>query len=88
MTEQAGPQLSDRERQVLEAVVRSYVETAEPAGSRTVARRYDLDYLISEESIDLPLARRFGRFAVYALHPNEIVAAPGMRPGGARPQDD
>ena len=42
MTEQAGPQLSDRERQVLEAVVRSYVETAEPAGSRTVARRYDL----------------------------------------------
>ncbi len=34
--------LSDRERQVLEAVVRSYVETAEPAGSRTLARRFRL----------------------------------------------
>lgn len=34
--------LTDRERQVLEAVVRMYVETAEPAGSRTVSRRYDL----------------------------------------------
>ena len=34
-----GP-LSRRERNVLEAVVRTYVETAEPAGSRTLARRY------------------------------------------------
>ncbi len=35
-------ELSQRERQVLEAVVRVYVETAEPAGSRNVARRFDL----------------------------------------------
>lgn len=34
--------LSPRERMVLEAVIRTYVDTAEPAGSRTVARRYDL----------------------------------------------
>ncbi len=34
--------LSEREHQVLEAVVRTYVETAEPAGSRTVARRFPL----------------------------------------------
>lgn len=34
--------LTDRERRVLEAVVRTYVDTAEPAGSRTVARRSDL----------------------------------------------
>lgn len=34
--------LSDRERQVLEAVVRTYVDTAEPAGSRTVSRRHAL----------------------------------------------
>ncbi|MDE2975818.1 MAG: heat-inducible transcriptional repressor HrcA [Gemmatimonadota bacterium] len=33
--------LSRRERSVLEAVVRTYVETAEPAGSRTLSRRYD-----------------------------------------------
>ena len=36
-----GDPLSQRERNVLEAVVRTYVETAEPAGSRTLARRYD-----------------------------------------------
>jgi heat-inducible transcriptional repressor len=35
-------ELSHRERQVLAAVIRSYVETAEPAGSRTVSRRYGL----------------------------------------------
>jgi heat-inducible transcriptional repressor len=37
-----GTDLTDRERQVLEAVVRTYVDTAEPAGSRTVSRAYDL----------------------------------------------
>ncbi|HEX9727217.1 MAG TPA: heat-inducible transcriptional repressor HrcA [Gemmatimonadales bacterium] len=34
--------LSARERTVLEAVIQSYVETAEPAGSRTIAKRYPL----------------------------------------------
>lgn len=37
-----GTDLTDRERQVLEAVVRTYVDTAEPAGSRTVSKVYDL----------------------------------------------
>jgi heat-inducible transcriptional repressor len=35
--------LTEREEQILEAVIRTYVETAEPAGSRTVARRHALD---------------------------------------------
>jgi len=35
-------QLSDRERRVLEAVIQSYVETAEPAGSRTISRRFGI----------------------------------------------
>lgn len=34
--------LTERERAVLEAVIRTYVETAEPAGSRTVAKRHGL----------------------------------------------
>jgi heat-inducible transcriptional repressor len=38
----SGETLSEREHRVLEAVVRTYVETAEPAGSRTVARRFKL----------------------------------------------
>lgn len=37
-----GGDLTDRERQVLEAVVRTYVDSAEPAGSRTISRRFDL----------------------------------------------
>jgi heat-inducible transcriptional repressor len=35
-------QLSKRERRVLEAVIQSYVATAEPAGSRTLSRRFGL----------------------------------------------
>src|SRR5215208_7854631 len=38
----ASDELNGRERQVLEAVIRSYVETAEPAGSRTLSRRFGL----------------------------------------------
>jgi heat-inducible transcriptional repressor len=38
----ASEELSRRERRVLEAVIRSYVETAEPAGSRTLSRRFEL----------------------------------------------
>ena len=40
--ELVGAELTDRERQVLHAVVRTYVDTAEPAGSRTVSRSFDL----------------------------------------------
>ncbi len=35
-------ELTDRERRVLEAVVRIYVDTAEPTGSRTVGKRSEL----------------------------------------------
>src|SRR5580704_17134482 len=36
------PALNDRERRILEAVIQSYVETAEPTGSRMLARRFGL----------------------------------------------
>ncbi len=35
-------ELTARERQVIEAVIHAFVETAEPAGSRTIAKRYNL----------------------------------------------
>lgn len=35
-------ELSERERQILEAVIRFYVESAEPAGSRNLSRRFGL----------------------------------------------
>src|SRR5919197_4100957 len=34
--------LTERERRILEAVIQTYVETAEPAGSRTLSRRFGL----------------------------------------------
>jgi heat-inducible transcriptional repressor len=37
-----GESLSERERQVLEAVIETYVQTAEPAASRTIAQRSGL----------------------------------------------
>lgn len=36
------PELTERERRVLEAVIQSYVETAQPAGSQAIARRFGL----------------------------------------------
>jgi heat-inducible transcriptional repressor len=38
----AQDQLSERELRVLEAVVQTYIETAEPAGSQTIARQFGL----------------------------------------------
>src|SRR5258708_32295544 len=35
-------ELTPRERRVLQAVIQSYVKTAEPAGSRVISRRYGL----------------------------------------------
>lgn len=43
MTSRTPVTLTEREEQILDAVIRTYVETAEPAGSRTVAQRYALD---------------------------------------------
>ncbi|MDD3114457.1 MAG: heat-inducible transcriptional repressor HrcA [Anaerovibrio sp.] len=34
--------LDERKRQILQAVVRDYISSAEPVGSRTLARKYDL----------------------------------------------
>jgi len=36
------PELNDRERRILEAVIQTYVETAEPAGSRSLSQRCGL----------------------------------------------
>jgi heat-inducible transcriptional repressor len=38
----APDQLSERELRVLEAVVQTYIETAEPTGSQTIARKFGL----------------------------------------------
>ena len=40
--ELVGDELTDRERHVLDAVVRTFVDTAEPVGSRTISRKFTL----------------------------------------------
>lgn len=37
-----GDELNERKRKVLWAVVQDYADTAEPVGSRTIARKYNL----------------------------------------------
>jgi hypothetical protein len=43
--------------------------------ARNLARQYDLDYLITEKSVELPLTRQIGQFAVYDLRPNRRFAS-------------
>ncbi|MEI6669108.1 MAG: hypothetical protein WCP29_13215 [Acidobacteriota bacterium] len=38
-----------------------------PDSARSLARRFDLDYLVTERTLDLPLAYRNARFSIYRL---------------------
>jgi len=38
----AGMQMDERKRKILRAIVQDYIATAEPIGSRTIARKFDL----------------------------------------------
>ena len=40
-----------------------------PDHARTLAARYDLDYLVTEQVLDLPVAFESGRLRVYTLQP-------------------
>ncbi len=59
-------QLTDREVQVLDAIIQLYIETAEPAGSQAVARRSNLG--ISPASIRATMAELESRG--YLFHPH------------------
>ncbi len=58
--------LSERERRVLEAVIETYIATAEPAGSQTVARRSGLG--ISPASIRSTMSDLEARGLLYHPH--------------------
>ncbi|HSP92072.1 MAG TPA: hypothetical protein VLN08_14250, partial [Vicinamibacterales bacterium] len=46
-----------------------------PASARALADRFELDLLVTERALDLPLAYRNARFSIYRLRPQ-------MVPGG------
>jgi heat-inducible transcriptional repressor len=58
--------LSERERRVLEAVIETYIATAEPAGSQTVARRFSLG--ISPASIRSTMSDLEAKGLLYHPH--------------------
>lgn len=54
----------------------------EPAHARWLAKRHDLDYLITEHDMALPLVHRQGRLAVYDLRPDATMARRGQPSAG------
>ena len=66
----ASDELNGRERQVLEAVIRSYVETAEPAGSRTISRRFGLG--VSPATIRNTMYEKGGREDLASIERGEV----------------
>jgi hypothetical protein len=40
-----------------------------PGAARALAARFDLDYLVTEQALDLPIAYRNARFSIYRLRP-------------------
>jgi len=88
-----GQDLSDREIHVLKAVVQAYVETAEPAGSRTVARRSGLGVspaTVRNTMSDLEdkgylthphaSAGRVPTDLAYRFHVDQLIRSPALSP--------
>ena len=57
----AAMRVNDRERAL------QVLQWDTPEGARALARRYDLDYLIIDRELDLPLAHRSGSLFIYRL---------------------
>jgi hypothetical protein len=43
--------------------------TLSPEGARALATRYDLNFLVTESTLDLPAVYRNAQFRIYALKP-------------------
>jgi heat-inducible transcriptional repressor len=89
----AGQDLTEREIRVLEAVVQTYVETAEPAGSRSVAKRSGLGVspaTIRNTMSDLEekgylfhphtSAGRVPTDLAYRFHVDQLIRLPNLSP--------
>lgn len=60
--------LTERERRVLEAVIQTYIETAEPAGSQTIAKRFGLG--VSPATIRSTMSELEEKGFLYHPHPS------------------
>jgi heat-inducible transcriptional repressor len=89
----ASEELTNRERRVLDAVIRIYVETAEPAGSRTLSQRSGLGVspaTIRNTMSDLEAkgflfhphtsAGRIPTHKAYRMYVDHLMATSGLQP--------
>lgn len=89
-------ELSERERRVLAAVIQSYVATAEPAGSRTIARKFGLNVspaTIRNTMSDLEekgflfhphtSAGRVPTHKAYRVYVDSLIEVPALAPADA-----
>ena len=85
--------LSDRKKKILQLIIEDYIETAEPVGSRTIARKYNLGIspaTIRNEMSDLELlgyleqphtsAGRIPSAAAYRYYVDSLVKPDTLSP--------
>lgn len=83
--------LDERKRKILQAIINDYISTAEPIGSRTIARKYDLGIssaTIRNEMADLELlgyieqlhtsSGRIPSVKGYRLYVDDLLALPAI----------
>ena len=70
-----GMALNDRKIQILQAIINDYIETAEPVGSRTIAKKYNLGIssaTIRNEMSDLEEMGLIGSSSFASAHKKEM----------------
>ena len=88
--DEVGLMLNDRKRKILQIIIEDYIETAEPVGSRTIARKHNLGLspaTIRNEMSDLELlgyleqphtsAGRVPSAQAYRLYVDSMKEEPG-----------
>ena len=83
---QMKDELDARKKRVLQAIVDDYIESAEPVGSRTLARKYDLGVspaTIRNEMADLEISRA----AAYLFRTHPIVEGISLLRGRPDPSE-
>ena len=47
--------LNDRKKQILQAIIEEYIQTAEPVSSNAIVQKYNLDYIKKKINVEIKL---------------------------------
>ena len=72
--------LSDRKIQILQAIINDYIETAEPVGSRTIAKKYNLGISSATIRNEMSDLEEMGLILQPHASSGSIPSAMGYRP--------